>query len=276
MTRLRTFPVFILVLAVMLAACKRESPPQATPATTPPVEPAVATEPAPALQDVVETTPRYVIGISYPKSAAKYPGLASALQAYAAAARKELMHAVEGLGNDKPTAPYDLSLSFTELLDSPTLVAVAADGSSYTGGAHGAPLIARFVWLPQQQRMLTATDLIPDPQGWQAVSDFVREQLHTALSQRIDADEVPPADRADMLKNAGEMIDAGTEPKALSFAQFEPVVAADGRLASLRFVFPPYQVGPYSDGTQTVEVPALILLPHVAPEYRSLFEGAAR
>src|SRR5688500_2130902 len=124
--------------------------------------------------------------------------------------------------------------------------------------------------------MLTATELIPDPQGWHAVSEFVREQLHTALSQRIDADEVPPADRADMLKNAGEMIEAGTEPKALSFAQFEPMVAADGRLSGLRFVFPPYQVGPYSDGTQTVEVPAAILLPQVAPAYRSLFQDAAR
>ena len=276
MTRLTPCFVLILVPALMLAACKRDAPATAAPAATPPDAPAVATAPAPPLQDVVETTPRYVIGISYPKSAAKYPGLASALQVYAAAARKELMQAVEGLGNDTPTAPYDLSLSFTELLDSPTMVAVAADGSSYTGGAHGAPLIARFVWLPQQQHMLTATDLITEPQGWQGVSDFVREQLHTALSQRIDADEVPPADRAGMLKNAGEMIDAGTEPKALSFAQFEPVVAADGRLAALRFVFPPYQVGPYSDGTQTVEVPAEILLPHVVPAYRSLFQGAPR
>jgi len=38
-------------------------------------------------------------------------------------------------------------------------------------------------------------------------------------------------------------------------------------------VFPPYQVGPYSDGTQTVEVPSVALLPHIAPAYRSLFEG---
>ena len=174
MTRLTPCFVLILVPALMLAACKREAPATTAPAATSPDVPAVATVPAPPLQDVVETTPRYVIGISYPKSVAKYPGLASALQVYAAAARKELMQAVEGLGNDTPTAPYDLSLSFTELLDSPTMVAVAADGSSYTGGAHGAPLIARFVWLPQQQRMLTATDLIPDPQGWQAVSDFVR------------------------------------------------------------------------------------------------------
>ena len=46
-------------------------------------------------------------------------------------------------------------------------------------------------------------------------------------------------------------------------------------LAGLRFVFPPYQVGPYSDGTQTVEVPAAVLLPHVAPTYRGLFQGVA-
>jgi hypothetical protein len=45
----------------------------------------------------------------------------------------------------------------------------------------------------------------------------------------------------------------------------------DGRLRALRFVFPPYQVGPYSDGVQTVEVPASVLLPHVAAEYRGLF-----
>lgn len=276
MTR-RLLPFVLLVPALMLAACKREAPGAGSPAVTSPPATTVATPPpAPPLQDVVETTPRYIIGISYPQSAAKYPGLAAALQAYADSARKDLMQAVEGLGNDKPSAPYDLSLSFNALLDSPSLVAVAADGSSYTGGAHGAPLIARFVWLPQQQRMLTASELIPDPQGWEAVSEFVREQLHTALSQRLDADDVPPGDRAQMTKNAGEMIEAGTEPKAASFAQFEPMVAADGRLSGLRFVFPPYQVGPYADGIQTVEVPAAVLLPHVAPAYRGLFAGAVR
>jgi hypothetical protein len=235
-----------------------------------PAPPSVA---PPGLRDVAESTPRYVIGISYPPSAGKYPGLAAALQAYADAARRELLTAADGLGNDIPTAPYDLTLSFTELLDSPQLVAVAADGSSYTGGAHGAPLIARFVWLTQQQQLLTAAQLVPDPAGWQAIAEVVREQLHTALSQRIDADAVPAAERAEMIRNAGRMIDEGTLANAESFAQFEPVLGADGRIAALRFVFPPYQVGPYSDGTQTVQVPAEVLLPYVAPAYRGLFAG---
>ena len=150
-------------------------------------------------------------------------------------------------------------------------LAVAADGSSYTGGAHGAPLIGRFVWLPEQQRRLTADDLLPEPRAWRDVSAYVREQLHAALSQRVDADELDPVERERVMRSAAKMIDEGSTPEAGNFSDFEPVLGAQGQLVALRFVFPPYQVGPYSDGVQTVEVPASVLLPHVAPEYRSLF-----
>ena len=145
---------------------------------------------------------------------------------------------------------------------------------SPAGGAHGSPLIARFVWLPAQNRLLRASDLIADPQGWTAISDYVREQLHAALSQRVDADDLTPAERADVVKNSTRMIDEGTEPDPADFALFEPMASpGNGKLAGLRFVFAPYQVGPYSDGTQTVEVPADVLLPHIAPAYKPLFVG---
>ena len=266
----------LLLLSFALAACQRQPPPATAPGaatTTPPPATSVAAASTSALADVVETTPRYVIGISYPKEATAHPGLALALKRFADDARQDLMSAVEGLGNDTPTAPYELSLQYSTLANTPTIVAVAADGSLYTGGAHGSPLIARFVWLPQRKAMLDAGALVPQPAGWQAISDFVREQLHTALSQRIDADDVPAEDRADMLKQAGQMIDEGTEANAGSFSQFEPRLGPDGRIVALRFVFPPYQVGPYADGTQTVDVPADVLLPYVAPPYRSLFHG---
>jgi hypothetical protein len=259
------------LLLLALAACQREPAP--TPAT--PQPPGATTSPAsaPPLQDVVERDPRYLIGISYPPVANKYPHLAAALKAYADAARGELMQAVSGLGDDKPIAPYDLSLAFSELVVTPQLIAIAADGSSYTGGAHGNPLLARFVWLPGQDRQLTAAELVPDPQAWSDIAGYVREQLHVALSQRVDADALSPAERAEIVKSASRMIDEGTTPEPRNFAQFEPVLGADGKMAALRFVFPPYQVGPYSDGVQTVEVPAAVLLPKVAPRYRGLFAG---
>ncbi|MFC3715198.1 hypothetical protein ACFONC_03410 [Luteimonas soli] len=263
-------------LLLALAACQREAP--APEAQAPGSQAAPAAVPAPAapaapveLKDVIERDPNYVIGISYPPNINQYPGLAAELGRYADAARAELMQAVDGLAGEKPTAPYDLSLAFNMLAETPQVVTVAANGSSYTGGAHGNPLIARFVWLPQRNELLQAEHLIVDADGWRAISDAVREQLHASLSQRIDADGIEPAQRAEMLKSGLKMIDEGSGPDAGNFSQIEPVLDAAGRITALRFVFPPYQVGPYSDGVQVAEVPASVLLPHVAGPYRDLF-----
>lgn len=269
--------IILSLLIMAVSACDRAAPP-ATPApsaTSATVTPSTA-DAAPTgeveLEDLVESTSDYVIGISYPPVASQHPGLAAELKRYADARRAELLAAVQAREPDGDGAMYDLSLAFTEVLDTPEVVAIAADGSSYTGGAHGMPLLARFVWLPRQDRMLRATDLIRDPAGWQAVATHVREQLHTALSQRIDADQLEPGERAELVENAGRMIDEGTRPDPANFSQFEPVGAPAGKLSALRFVFAPYQVGPYSDGVQTVQVPASVLLPHIAPDYRGLFQ----
>ncbi|MBT2748902.1 MULTISPECIES: DUF3298 and DUF4163 domain-containing protein [unclassified Lysobacter] len=271
----------VCLLALALAACKKEAtPPPATtaPAVTPGTAlPApVATDAGPVeLKEVVETTPNYVVGITYNTKAAQYPGLARELKRYADNARSELIEAANGRTAKENPSPYELSLTFDDVVDAPDMAAVSADGSSYTGGAHAAPLIARFVWLPKQNKLLKAEELIPDKTGWDAVSRYVREQLHSALSQRIDADDLAPAVRAEQIETGGRMIDDGTAADPANFAMFEPMRSADGKLSGLKFVFAPYEVGPYSDGTQMVEVPAAVLLPHLAPAYRPLFVGGA-
>lgn len=276
MVRMSYGLLVLAMLAVMPAACQRDAanraadPDARSPSATDPVEePEVI-----AIEDTIETDPRYIIGISYPPAARRYPGLAAELQRYSDAARSELMEAVAGMGNEAPTAPYDLSLSYTMVAESARMVAVAADGSSYTGGAHGNPLVARFVWLPQRNELLRPEKLIVEPEGWRVLSDYVGEALQAAVSQRVDADNLEPGERAQIVRSAGKMIDEGTQPEPDNFRQFEPVLAANGSMRALRFVFPPYQVGPYSDGVQSVEVPAEVLLPHVAAEYRDLFTGA--
>lgn len=258
----------LIVLAI--AGCgKNDAPaPAAAPAVEAPVDAAPA---AVELHDVIDTNARYVLGISYPPAANAHPGLARALSDYAGQARSELLKAVDELGNDTPTAPYELSLAFDMAVDTPKVVAVSAEGSSYTGGAHGQPLVARFVWLPERQELLTAQALVDSPKGWQAVSDYTRDKLLEQAMLRAQGEDLTPEEQQAQVRNLSKMIDQGTTPDAANFAQFEPVMDAGGRIAALRFVFPPYQVGPYSDGTQTVDVPASVLLPHVAAGYRELF-----
>ncbi|WP_058834387.1 DUF3298 and DUF4163 domain-containing protein [Luteimonas abyssi] len=269
---------WIGLAVIALAACGRgEDPASGTaPAAAPqapalPEGPAAGLEAPPTLDDVIEHTPRYIVGISYPEEAKGYPGLAGALHDYAQAAREELIAAAQQAGDAPGAGAYDLSLEFRMLAETPRLVAVAADGSSYTGGAHGSPLVARFVWLPEQSALLRAEDLIPDEAGWREVSAYVRDRLYAALSQRIDADVLEPEDRQELMRSAGRMIDEGATPEPDRFDLFEPVLRDGGPIEALRFVFPPYQVGPYAEGTQYVVVPGAVLLPHVAERYRDLF-----
>lgn len=269
----------VLVLGLLggmclLAACGKAPGPAVAPQAQAPSEPvAPPVAPPVTLEDVIENDPRYIVGISYPKAAAKYPGLAQAMRDYADRARGELVRAADaGDAAKRGNGPYDLTLNFTLLAETADVVAVAADGSSFTGGAHGTPLVARFVWLPRQDALLASEGLLADPRGWNAISEYAREQLHATLSQRVDADELPPGERAEVMRTVGRMIDAGTEPTAAAFAAFEPVLAPQGdKLMALRFVFPPYQVGPYVDGVRTVEVPTAMLMPHLAPAYRDMF-----
>ncbi|OBR75052.1 hypothetical protein A7D35_10525, partial [Xanthomonas arboricola] len=238
-------------------------------AAAPPAEP-VLVQSGP-LEDVIEHAPAYMVGISYPRGLDAFPELTALIRSYAQAARTELMEAVSGLGNDKPAAPYELSLAFETVLQTPDLIVVSADGSRYTGGAHGEPLVARFVWLVKERKQLTAQALIPDPAGWERIGREVAVQLHNAASQRVEADRVPVEEQAEQLASADRMIAEGTAAQVDNFAQFVPVLNPAGQITALRFVFPPYQVGPYSDGTQTAEVAASTVLASVAPEYVHLF-----
>ncbi len=271
----------LLLCAFLFAGCRQESspPPEAEQKKIIQTDAVTEEEQTPVdLQDVIETTTDYIVGISYPKALAKYPALARVVYDYAQSVRQDLRGALAALEGEKEAliAPYDLSLQFATVAETSRIVAVSAEGSLYTGGAHGMPLVERFVWLPQMEQMLTADMLITEPTHWQVVAAYVREQLMTGLSTRFDdemGDEASPADRAAWLKNGAEMIDSGTSPEAESFSRFEPVMNADGSIRALRFIFPPYQVGPYADGTHAVEVPGSVLAPLVAASYKPLFRA---
>ncbi|WP_189452696.1 hypothetical protein [Cognatilysobacter bugurensis] len=270
---------------VLLAACERGAPdanntprdgvaPRAGADAQPAAEAAApAAPPAAALEDVVETAPTHVVGISYPKTISGEPGLAVELKRYADRQREELAKAVAGRGADAP--PYDLTLSFSQVYESPQLIAVAADGSTYTGGDASRPLAARFVWLRDEDRLLTAADLVPDESNWTRIAEDVRSQLRTAYAQRIEADGMPAAERSAATREAAKRIERGTAAGATHFAMFEPVAGPGGRIGALRFVFPAAQLDTGLHGTHTVEVPADALRPLVAPQYRDLFAAPA-
>lgn len=268
--------LLLSAMLLALAACTSDTaaPPEAaTPAAQRDAAPA-GQAPVTPLKDIIERNSEYLIGITFPVIANQHPKLATALHQYAEGARKDLLEAVESVkGSPNNLLPYDLSLNFTENIRQPGTILIAADGSLYTGGAHGMPLIARFTYLPQQDHLLKVDDLIEGEASWQAVSALARKQLNAQLKARLEEDSIPEDEQEKIITTASRMIEEGTEPEVDNFTQFEPLPTVGGKWAGLRFVFPPYQVGPYSDGTQSVDIPASQLLPHIRADYRNLFVG---
>lgn len=271
----RVHLVAIVIAGLGLAGCGKSADPgsAATPPVPAPAPVRVATAPLPQLKDVLDTTSGHVIGISYPAALSKYPGLATQAQRFADEARARVLQAEKQRRPKAGEGPYELSLEFQLKHESAEMVVLAVDGSSFTGGTSGTPLIQRWVWLPGTARQLTVADLFPAPDSWKRIAADVREQLTTDLAHRLDSDDVPPADRRELMKSASVMIDEGTGPKAENFAVFEPVFDGDGRISALRFVFPPYQVGAYTEGMHAVEIPSARLIADVAPAYRHLFQA---
>lgn len=265
----------LLVVSLALSGCGESpsAPGQAASTTSEDAVPPPAVSP---LADSMENTPDYVLGISFDPAIEKTPHLTAALASYAQDAKAGLMEALAELGNDQPRVPYELSLHFEQTVTTPLLQAISADGSRYTGGAHGQPLVARFVWLMREDRQLTIGELIPGDASRQTVAKHVEQALLDQVRERLQQDRLDPALHKEILENAQEMIGEGTAPQEDNFSQYEVVMAPDGKIAAIRFVFPPYQVGPYSDGVQTLDVPASVLLPHVSPLYAGLFSSSGQ
>lgn len=262
----------LLACAVLIGGCGRHdaSPPANGAATAPSATTAAAPV---ALQDQVEHTPVYLLGITYPKGVTLPPGLAQEIKAYADASRKRLVDAAATHKAGDAGVPYDMSLEFRQITPQVHgLIAIAADGSLYTGGAQGEPLIRRFVWDGQGGSLIRSQDLLVGDAGWAAISASVRETLTGQIRAKLDDDKQAPEDIDKAVAKMQPIVEAGTQPAASEFSEFEPMIDANGKLIGLTFVFPPYQVAGYSDGIQRADVPASVFRQYLNPKYRGLFE----
>lgn len=252
-------------LLIALAGCERAAPPAFPAAASATAD--VAPPPVPRLQEVFETTAHTVIGISYPPGLERYPGLPEVLAAYSQAARAEVTAALAR--DPAPTTRYELSLSFTQSASNARMVIIAVEGSLYLGGEHSEPRVARFVWLPEARRLLTARELLPTPAAWAIVHrDLARQQREAAQARESD-----PALSDLGRKSLGTRASPPTaDPeKELSEAPFAPVLDAQGQITALRFELPEGAAG---EGYSGWEVSATVLQPHAAPAYAAWFASS--
>lgn len=220
--------------AVLLAGCGKD---QATTETN--GKPAAPLTHLPAAQvkvsDLVDIQPGYNLAVSYDAEVGQFEPLYKQVSAFAsqhvdafktaAAANKT----APKHGSDKPT----LSLAFTSIANTPAFAAVAANGSETTaaGQDKAKPIVARWVYLPHTQQVVTQRQLFPG------------NKLQALLSGR---------------GGAGQPVG------------MEPVADESGKITEIRFVYLTPEADNADDAVTKVNVDVDELRDAIDPKYREL------
>jgi len=131
------------------------------------------------------------------------------------------------------TGKFSLNITYTEQKNSNADNYIFSS-DEYSGGAHDLVSTQTFSFSPTGQEVTLDSLFTNGAAGLNTIAPYVAAQLATT----------PDADSA--------MIAAGTAPTETNYQNF--TVQSDG----VTFIFDPYEVGPYSDGQQTVQVPVSV------------------
>lgn len=229
---------------------------------------AAASPLASGAKDLHEVTDRYEYRVRWSSELAADAGMQAAVRALADDRLQEFLEAA----NAAPagSSRWTFKLEFTTCPGTKSLRCIAGDGSIHSGGAHPLPIIERLLYSLPQATVLRPDQLFTDADAaLRAISVHARELL---LTQRIAQATVSGA-AADAAARAAMRVEiaSGAEPSAANYRLAEPVVSASGKINALKFLFAPYQVASYAEGTLVAEVPASVFAQWLLPEFADEF-----
>lgn len=261
----------LAAVLLALSACSGESGPSPSPAADeaqPPTDAAPVAPPAVKAKARAVEEKNELLEFTY-----GWPGEAAAIAALNARLESELERdRAEALGmahEDRaarpPEAPFHghyLAKEWKSYGDTPRLLSLAAQVATFTGGAHGNTLFDSILWDRILDRAIEPADLFTD-----AAAAFAA--IRGAYCAALDRERVEK--RQEPLPLEGEDWLIGCP--ALAEQAIVPVDGdGDSRFELLRVLIPPYEAGPYVEGTYEVDVPVTDPVRDlIKPDYRAAF-----
>jgi hypothetical protein len=207
---------------------------------------------------------------SWPAVAAAIPELDAWLRGNGERLEKETR---DGAARDRALASKDgypfRGYGYTEdwriAADIPALLVLQSDGYSFTGGAHGMPIVTVLFWDKATKQRLATSALF----DLQLLTATLKERFCTALD-------------AERSKRRGAPVNARDPDQLAEFVQcvdpakqtILPVSRGGKALDTVRFVIMPYEAGPYSEGIYEIDLPVdATILQTVKPAYKAAFSA---
>lgn len=189
--------------------------------------------------------------------AALEPGLVRELRTEAIAARARAIRTAQQdrAAADPPDPPaHEWQESWHETAETDLLLALSAQTYSFTGGAHGNIALKAVIWDRGMGRRIEFADLFTDAGAAYAA---LRPEFCRAL------DDMRRARRGGKL--GADFADC-PDPAA-----YAATLVGDGRIGGIRVLVPPYEAGPWVEGSYEVDLDPAAVRPFLRPRYRLAF-----
>lgn len=207
---------------------------------------------------------------SWPTQAAAIPELDGWLAGNAESLKKKT---VDGGRNEQASAKkddyvfngYSYSEDWHIAADVPSLLIMQSDGYSYTGGAHGMPIVTALFWDKAKKQRLATGAIFEMP----ALIAVIRDRFCKALDDERGKRRGAPVDANDPneLPDFVQCVDIAKQT-------ILPVSLKGQALDTLRVVIMPYEAGPYAEGIYEIDLPAdAAIRKAVKPAYAAVFSA---
>lgn len=267
----RVATVVALGAALAVAGCGRKDDDAETPAPTKPgVAPAVVTPADAAAPFKYETSsPHAQVTLTLPASVKNQPDLHARLYAQgvgdlkrfaegATADRTEM--ADEGMETAAP--PYQRGIAWSTSAETSKLLSLEKKEFEYAGGAHPNSSYGEVIWDKAMKRQIQPIAL------FRKDADFAR--LDAALCAAVQ--------KAKSERPGAAPIDGSTWtcPRWKDATFVLAPSSQAGKAGGLTFLFPPYAIGPHSEGAYEITIPYEVFASALAPAYADEFAGAPK
>ena len=201
------------------------------------------------------------IKVTYPYKVLEYPRIYKYLKKNVETIKKENGFEDQDIELGLSGHPWSLNIDMSNYASGDKVASILGYVFSFTGGAHPNHSYFSVNFDKTSQDKISITDLfgntktVLDKISKYAVSNIL-VQKSARLNKKIKDDEW-------LVEGAG--------PDLKNYNIFVFVPDGNSRIEGLKFIFPPYQVGPYVEGEYEVTVPSAIFYNNLRSQYKNNF-----
>lgn len=210
-----------------------------------------------------EKSDKTEVSINYPYQVLEYPEIYEYLRKKVKTEKRDNGFDDTDIDLGMSGHPWTLSIDMNNFAEGGRLASILGYVFTFTGGAHPNHSFFSVNFVKKSQEILTFKKLFDNEQeALDLISSFAIKDILRQKSERL---------HEKIAKD--EWVIEGAGPDLENYKIFIFIISEDSKIKGIKFIFPPYQVGPYAEGTYDVVVPSGVVYKYINTAYKNSFTG---